>query len=327
MRSLQSSTALVELFESVELGDKGDSGSFAALQFVSRRLDLGVVDDIGDDVSGYEQDLRAQRPPAAGSDTPSSGELAKKHSAQLNAGTVAEGAGLAHDAGNLLGALSLYSELLSAPGVLNEKYREYATELRLLSQRSSAMITRLVEQWHTLAEGKDCALTSLPDVVARCRGLLSRIAGQRIETTFGYGASRQVNVAGEVVERILSNLVKNAAEAKGADGCSIFVHVTGAGDAVKPTVILTVSDQGVGMTGETLGSLGKSGVPDAEGRGIGFRVVRELAALSDGFLSVSSRPGQGTSVSVEWRAIDQIEVEAGASTRRVLRGEAGWIAC
>ena len=45
---------------------------------------------------------------------------------------VAEGAGLAHDAGNLLGALSLYSDLLAMPGVLNEEHREYANELRLL---------------------------------------------------------------------------------------------------------------------------------------------------------------------------------------------------
>ncbi len=31
--------------------------------------------------------------------------------------SIAEGAGLAHDAGNLLGALSLYSDLLAMPGV------------------------------------------------------------------------------------------------------------------------------------------------------------------------------------------------------------------
>jgi hypothetical protein len=35
----------------------------------------------------------------------------------LAAATAAEGAGLAHDAGHLLGALSLYSELLAMPGV------------------------------------------------------------------------------------------------------------------------------------------------------------------------------------------------------------------
>ncbi|MEO6982038.1 MAG: hypothetical protein ABI072_02855, partial [Edaphobacter sp.] len=63
---------------------------------------------------------------------------------------VAEGAGLAHDAGNLLGALSLYSDLLALPGVLHEEHREYAAELRLISDRSWAMIDRLVN--HARAE-------------------------------------------------------------------------------------------------------------------------------------------------------------------------------
>src|ERR1700734_3369448 len=55
---------------------------------------------------------------------------------------VAEGAGLAHDASNLLGALSLYSDLLGMPGVLHEEHRGYAAELRMLSDRSWAMIDR-----------------------------------------------------------------------------------------------------------------------------------------------------------------------------------------
>ncbi len=329
MRALQSSTALAGLFELVELCGKEGAGSFAALQFVSRRLDLGIVDDGRfDDAPGKSQGLRELRPSASGPDIGSSdGDQTKENDAQPKAGMVAGGAGLAHDAGNLLGALTLYSEMLAVPGVFNEKYREYATELRFLSERSSAMITRLVEQAHTLTTEKESEMTSLSDVVARCRGLLSRIAGQRIDATFGCGCNRLVNVPGEVVERILTNLVKNAAEAIGENRGAICVDVTGAGDAAKPTVVLTVSDRGTGMREEMLGLLGTSGVPDAKCRGIGFRVVRELAALSDGFLSVSSRPGEGTSVVVEWRSIERIEVEVGAGTRRVMRGEAGWIAC
>jgi hypothetical protein len=83
---------------------------------------------------------------------------------------VAEGVGLADDAGNLLGALSLYSDLLAMPGVLHEEYKEYAAELRLLSERSWAMIERLVNY----AQGEQeagAATTVLPEVVERCRGL------------------------------------------------------------------------------------------------------------------------------------------------------------
>src|ERR1700679_2384029 len=52
--------------------------------------------------------------------------------------------GLAHDAGNLLSALALYSDLLSVPGVLRPEHQHYATELRLISERSSKLIRRLL---------------------------------------------------------------------------------------------------------------------------------------------------------------------------------------
>src|ERR1700754_1265239 len=87
---------------------------------------------------------------------------------------IAEGAGLAHDAGNLLGALSLYSDLLALPGVLHDEHREYANELRMLSDRSWAMISRLVNHAGTGRPSEGAKESSLiPDVVARCRGLLS----------------------------------------------------------------------------------------------------------------------------------------------------------
>ena len=164
---------------------------------------------------------------------------------------VAEGAGLAHDAGNLLAALSLYSELLAAPGVLNEEYREYAAELRMLSERSHAMIARLVEHARTGETEIVEAMTPLPAVVKRCRGLLSRVAGRPVEVSFGRGAERPVNVPVEAVERILTNLVKNAAESMSrgsttGEGGTISVHVAGVESAqtAESRVVLTVSDTG-----------------------------------------------------------------------------------
>src|SRR5580658_6143875 len=108
MQATQSSTAS---------GSGNYSGKFAALRHVTREMSLNraampvVRTQVGAPVAGDGV------PPIAG---------------------VAEGAGLAHDAGNLLGALSLYSDLLGMPGVLHEEHREYATELRMLSDRSWA---------------------------------------------------------------------------------------------------------------------------------------------------------------------------------------------
>ncbi len=62
--------------------------------------------------------------------------------------SISQGAGLAHDAGNLLGALGLYCDLLRVPGVLRPEHRHYATELGLISSRSSELIQRLLALSH-----------------------------------------------------------------------------------------------------------------------------------------------------------------------------------
>ena len=73
----------------------------------------------------------------------------------------------------------------------------------------------------------------------------------------------------------------------------------------------------------------------ASGRGLGFRVVRELVAMSGGCLNVESQVDVGTSISAEWYAVKQTEAEMRqdeakrieAEVKTVLKGEAGWIAC
>jgi len=275
---------------------------------------------------------------------------------------VAEGAGLAHDAGNLLGALSLYSDLLAMPGVLHEEHREYAAELRILSDRSWAMINRLVNHSRSgLPAGAQTEISVLPDVVDRCRGLLSRVAGRTVGVSYGVGAFQPVRVPVEAVERILTNLVKNAAEATPWVG-AISIHVEGVveesgelsasdgsvgdgfgseEDRSRRRVVMTVRDRGCGMDQAAVRRLMQAGgISSASGRGLGFRVVRELVAMSGGCLNVESQVDVGTSISAEWYAVKQteaamrrdeakrIEVEVKTATvKTVPNREAGWIAC
>lgn len=55
------------------------------------------------------------------------------------------GGSLRHDARNLMGALRLYCDLLSMPGVLKPEHSHYAEELRLLNTRSEALIEHLIQ--------------------------------------------------------------------------------------------------------------------------------------------------------------------------------------
>jgi signal transduction histidine kinase len=215
------------------------------------------------------------------------------------AGGVAESAGLAHDAGNLLGALSLYSELLAMPGVLHDEHRGYAEELQLLSDRSRAMIGRLVRHARlSLALGPEGAV--LPEMVERCRGVLSRVAKRRIDIVCRPGSEIPVAVPPEVMERILTNLVKNAAESMQGEG-AVRVGIDCVPDGRRRQIVLTVEDTGCGMSEAAVRRLMQAGAPSSWGRhGLGFRVVRELAAMSGGCLEIESQVGAGMKVSIMW---------------------------
>src|SRR5271168_1938207 len=282
MQATQSSTAS---------GSGVYSGKFAALRHVTRQMSLNSA--------AMTVARRSAKTPVAGDAAPAAG--------------VAEGAGLAHDAGNLLGALSLYSDLLAMPGVLYEEHREYATELRMLSDRSWAMINRLVNHSRAgLPTKVQTEISVLPDVVDRCKGLLSRVAGRTVEISYGVGAFRPVRVPVEAVERILTNLVKNAAEATPWVG-AISIHVEGVMERSENDqpgnesheaprrVVMTVRDRGCGMDQAAVRRVMQAGgISSANGRGLGFRVVRELVAISGGALTIESQPEVGTNISVEW---------------------------
>jgi signal transduction histidine kinase len=211
---------------------------------------------------------------------------------------------------------------------------------------------------------------SLRSVVERCAGLLSRVAcGRTIEVCYGPAAAVPVRVAEETVERILVNLVRNAAAAlagyrpsclPGKDptgsragaaegramgngpgiilpGTRVSVReagVDGLADVTPGTirigvgllmnrvgevqpwpfrrVRLAVEDSGCGMTQEQLEWLLRgSRAPGRGHHGIGFRVVRELVAASDGELRVMSAPGTGTRVQIEWPMAAMVLLESG----------------
>jgi len=211
---------------------------------------------------------------------------------------------------------------------------------------------------------------SLRSVVERCAGLLSRVAGGRtIEVSYGPAAAVPVRVAEETVERILVNLVRNAAAGlagsppacrpvkdltgscvcaaeSGVEGNGAYSPVPGTRVSVRETnadgladvtpgtirigvgllvnrvgearpwpfrrVRLTVEDSGCGMTpGHLEWLLGGGRAPGRGNHGIGFRVVRELVAASDGELKAMSAPGTGTRVQIEWPMAAMASLESG----------------
>jgi signal transduction histidine kinase len=178
-------------------------------------------------------------PPASADATPPASPDATPPAA-VRTPSLADSTGLAHDAGNLLAALALYSDLLHVAGVLRPEHQHYATELRLISNRSSQLIQRLLSAPAATApdpaqSGSEAPLSLPPKLLGRRNArasdvvpatpnhaamlrslapVLERIAAGAAHITVTSPASLPpLDFPSEIIERITVNLVRNAAEA------------------------------------------------------------------------------------------------------------------
>jgi signal transduction histidine kinase len=246
--------------------------------------------------------------------------------------SVADSTGLAHDAGNLLAALSLYSALLSAPGVLRTEHQHYATELRLISDRSTQLIRRLFAAPAATAPppSSDATLLVAPKLFRRSRNgrasdfattspnpaavllslapVLQRIAAGAARVTVTCPtALAPLGFPSEIIERITVNLVRNAAEALRLQQSSASATTAQPGQirvtlAAAPNRLqLTVEDNGPGMSPSNVEAyLRPTPLPPGANHGLGHRIIHDLATSSRGQLSMRVRPGQGTTFCLKW---------------------------
>ena len=225
---------------------------------------------------------------------------------------LSEGAGLVHDAGNLLGALSLYCDLLEAPGVLDARHLHYAAELRLIYERSGALLSRLMHLTpdpigatavHAVAAtGKSAPPHQSPAETLRTLApLLSSMAAPHAHVTVEIAPRLpQIEISPEALERIAVNLVRNAAEAIHASelsGGHIHVCLSMVGHRLR----LSVEDNGPGMPPALAAAfLHPAPLPPGTSRGFGHHNVHELAEVTGGRLGIHVRPGRGTTLCLEW---------------------------
>lgn len=216
-------------------------------------------------------------------------------------------AGVAHDFNNLLQAIVSGAEALQPPRPVPQEVQSAATMILKVVERGAALTRRMLDY----ARHDDQA-TEFPagDALAGVAELLSHSLGvqHHLRLALPGGALPHVRAVKAEFETVIINLVVNARDAM-PNGGEIVLGATVtatpppgmAQDRAGPWLRVQVTDTGRGMDAETLARAGEAFFttkPRGEGTGLGLSMARGYAGRAGGQLDLSSRPGQGTVVTL-----------------------------
>lgn len=205
-------------------------------------------------------------------------------------------AGVAHEIGNPLNALSLHLQLLTRQLRTLEDARQRET-LQSLTTTAAHEVDRLdaiIRRFLTAIRPTPPKLVAgdLRDVLGTTlRTLAPDLEQRRISLEQAIPEDLpKVWLDAQQIEQVLFNLLKNAMDAV-CDGGRIGVTLT-ADDAC---VNLSILDNGEGIPPEMLGRIFDPYVTTkAKGNGLGLMIVRRILQAHGGSIECASRPGEGT---------------------------------
>jgi PAS domain S-box-containing protein len=219
--------------------------------------------------------------------------------------------GVAHDFNNLLTVIVGNTEALTED--LTDPTHRALAKIALEAAERGAHLTRQL-----LAFGRRESLKAEPvaldDVVEHMMNLLKRTLGGHIQVRTEIGESTSAGLTDRgLLENAVLNLAVNARDAM-PHGGTLTIQTgersagpnDGAIPVGQPVVFLTVADTGTGMPPEVLSRVFEPFFTTKEagrGTGLGLSMVYGFAQQSGGHVSISSKPGQGTCVTIVLRAV------------------------
>jgi PAS domain S-box-containing protein len=236
--------------------------------------------------------------------------------------------GIAHDFNNLLTVIIGNTEML-IEGITDPRLKTFASMSLEAAERSAALTQQL------LAFGRRQTLKPEPlmlaDVVEGMLDLLRRTLGEHIEIRTEFAQKNSAALADRtLLETAVLNLALNARDAMPEGGVltlSTGEGVPGSHDSTlpigQPVACITVSDTGMGMPPEVLERVFEPFFTTKDvgrGTGLGLSMVHGFAEQSGGHVSIRSKEGEGTSVTILLRAVERKDAEpprAGCSLPRI----------
>ncbi|MFT5686786.1 MAG: two-component system cell cycle sensor histidine kinase/response regulator CckA, partial [Myxococcota bacterium] len=215
---------------------------------------------------------------------------------------------LAHDFNNYLTAISSYGQLTLAALPISHIARSDVEEVI----RTAHKAAKLTRQLFTISRRQPMTVRplSIVDLLKRMERLMRRLVGSDVTLELAPGRTVWSVMADTgLLERVIINLVLNARDAMaGVSGARLRISlenvVLDAEAAAKLVdvqpgayVVAAFADNGSGISEDVLDHIFEpfySTKPDGEGTGLGLSMVYGVIRQSEGFLSVTSPPGSGT---------------------------------
>jgi PAS domain S-box-containing protein len=207
-------------------------------------------------------------------------------------------AGVAHEIGNPLSAVSGYAQLLEKDDISPEERREFARAVHEQSQRIHKIIRDLLDYSRpSPAQGQQVEVNQAIEAVLNMFFTSKRLSSYHlaINRDLARGLPR-VRLDRDQLQQVVLNLVMNAAQAM--EGGGVLTIATAARQG---WVRISFADTGPGISPEHLRTIFDpffTTKPPGQGTGLGLSICDRIINQAGGRIEVASRPGKGATFTI-----------------------------
>ena len=225
--------------------------------------------------------------------------------------------GVAHDFNNLLTAIIGYAELIEVKIDEDNPVHGYLVEIRETVKRASSLTQQLL--LFSRKQPLQTSVLSINSLLAGTEKMLRRIIGEDVELVTVLGQDLECVKAdkGQLVQAIM-NLAVNARDAM-PEGGKITIRTENAAideeycksfSYARPGkfISLSVEDTGTGMDKETISHIFEpffTTKQPGKGTGLGLSTVYGIVKQHEGWITVSSEGGKGSTFRVYFSSVSQ----------------------